>query len=378
MEPASSSAPLQGPEADVRYMRIALGLARRMLGATAPNPAVGAVIVDETTGEVVARGWTEAGGRPHAETQAIARAGDRARGKTMYVTLEPCSHHGKTPPCAEAVVKAGISRVVVAIDDPDVRVSGRGIALLHAAGIELSLSVCASEARWVAAGHITRVQARRPLVTLKLAVSADGRIAAGKGTPTWVTGEDARARAHLLRATADAILVGRQTVIDDDPRLDCRLPGLTARSPRRFVLDSKFRIPASARIFQNNASGPAIIFAAREAERPSHVAEEDVRRVGTTVDGKLNLRQVLRVLAEEGITRLLVEGGPVTARAFLDAGFVDEAVIFKGAKALGADGLLPLADRDLGEFDEPAHWRVTDRRSVGGDSVTTYRSRHHD
>ena len=154
--------PLQGPEADVRYMRIALALARRMLGATAPNPAVGAVIVDETTGEVIARGWTEAGGRPHAETQAIARAGARARGKTMYVTLEPCSHHGKTPPCAEAVVKAGLARVVVATDDPDSRVSGRGIALLVEAGIDVSLSVCAHEGRWVGLGHILRVTRRRP------------------------------------------------------------------------------------------------------------------------------------------------------------------------------------------------------------------------
>lgn len=370
--------PLQGPEADVRYMRIALGLARRMLGATAPNPAVGAVIVDEATGEVIARGWTEAGGRPHAETQALARAGERARGKTMYVTLEPCSHHGKTPPCAEALVKAGLARVVVATDDPDSRVSGRGIALLYGAGIELSLSVCASEARWVGAGHVSRVQARRPLVTLKLAVSADGRIAAGTGSPTWVTGEDARARAHLLRAHADAILVGRQTVVDDDPMLDCRLPGLAARSPRRFVLDSQFRSPASARIFKDNGSGPSIILAARDAIRPDHIAEEVVRRVGVTIDGKLNLRHALRLVAEDGITRLLVEGGPTTARAFLDAGFVDEVVIFRGTGHLGEGGLLPLVDRGLAEFDVPAHWRVTDHRRVGADSVVTYRSRRHD
>ena len=370
--------PLQGPEADVRYMRIALALARRMLGATAPNPAVGAVIVDEATGEVIARGWTEAGGRPHAETQAIARAGERARGKTMYVTLEPCSHHGKTPPCAEAIVKAGLARVVVATDDPDTRVSGRGIALLHAAGIDVSLSVCGSEARWVGLGHVTRVQARRPLVTLKLAVSADGRIAAGTGAPTWVTGEDARARAHLLRAHADAILVGRKTVEDDDPQLDCRLPGLAWRSPRRFVLDSHMRSPASARIFKDNGSGPTLVLAARDAALPEHMTEQHVRRVGVTLDGKLNLRHALRLIAEEGITRLLVEGGPMTARAFLDAGLVDEVVIFRGVGRLGEAGLLPLVDRGLAEFDVEAHWRVTDYRRAGTDTVTTYRSRRHD
>jgi diaminohydroxyphosphoribosylaminopyrimidine deaminase/5-amino-6-(5-phosphoribosylamino)uracil reductase len=370
--------PMQGPEADVRYMRIALGLARRMLGATAPNPAVGAVIVDEASGEVIARGWTEAGGRPHAETQALARAGGRARGKTMYVTLEPCSHHGKTPPCAEAIVKAGLARVVVATDDPDSRVSGRGLALLVEAGIDVSLSVCAEEGRWVGLGHIMRVQALRPLVTLKLAVSSDGRIAAGTGAPTWVTGEDARARAHLLRAHSDAILVGRKTIADDDPQLDCRLPGLSQRSPRRYVLDSQFRSPATARIFTPNASGPAIILAARDAARPPHVTEDQVRRVAVTPDGHLNLRHALRRIAEDGITRLLVEGGPTTARAFLDAGLVDDVVIFRGARALGDAGLLPLADRDLSELEDAARWRITDRRRVGVDSVTTYRSRRHD
>lgn len=369
---------LQGPEADVRYMRIALGLARRMLGATAPNPAVGAVIVDEATGEVIARGWTEAGGRPHAETQAIKRAGARARGKTMYVTLEPCSHHGKTPPCADAIVAAGLARVVCATDDPDMRVSGRGIALLHAAGIDMTLSVCASEGRWVGAGHITRVQARRPLVTLKLAVSADGRIARGNGSPTWVTGPDARAQAHLLRAHADAILVGRQTVIDDDPELTCRLPGLEARSPRRYVLDSQLSIPAERKILRDGPSGPATLFAARDAVLPAHLSEAQVRRVGRGPDGRLSLRQVLRAIAEEGMTRLLVEGGPATARAFLDAGFVDEVVLFRGREALGTGGMLPLGNRGLDELTDAGLWRQAEERSIGADTMTTYRARRHD
>jgi diaminohydroxyphosphoribosylaminopyrimidine deaminase/5-amino-6-(5-phosphoribosylamino)uracil reductase len=276
------------------------------------------------------------------------------------------------------VVAAGLTRVVCAIDDPDVRVSGRGIALLHAAGIDLTLSVCASEARWVGAGHITRVQAKRPLVTLKLAVSADERIARGTGAPTWVTGEDARARAHLLRAQSDAILVGRQTVIDDDPELTCRLPGLEARSPRRFVLDSSLSIPAGLKILHDGPTGPATLFAAREAELPAHLSETQVRRVGRGPDGRLSLRQILRAIADEGITRLLVEGGPATARAFLDAGFVDEVVLFKGARNVGAEGLLPLVDRGLSELSDAAHWRVNDARAIGADSVTTYRSRRHD
>ncbi len=378
LSPQSLAIPLQGPEADVRYMRIALSLARRMLGATAPNPAVGALIVDETTGEIIARGWTEVGGRPHAETQAIQRAGARARGKTMYVTLEPCSHHGKTPPCAEAIVAAGLGRVVCAIDDPDERVSGRGIALLHAAGIDMTLSVCASEGRWVAAGHITRVQAKRPLVTLKLAVSADERIARGTGKPTWVTGPDARARAHLLRAQSDAILVGRQTVVDDDPELNCRLPGLETRSPRRYVIDSKLALPPDCRVFREGPGGPATVLARRDAQLPPHLSEARVRRVGLTPDGRLNLRQVLRAVADDGITRLLIEGGPTTARAFLDAGFVDEVVVFKGTGVLGAEGMLPLETRGLAELSDAGLWRITDQRQVGTDSFTTYRSRRHD
>ena len=234
-------------DSDAQFMRIALRLAERMLGQTAPNPAVGAIIVDPATGEVLARGWTQPGGRPHAETHVIERAGKRAAGKTMYVTLEPCSHHGQTPPCARAILSAGLSRVVCAIEDPDLRVSGRGLAMLREAGVTVDVGCCAEEARWVTAGHILRMQKRRPLVTLKLAISADGRLARGTGAPTWVTSAQSRAFGHLLRARADAILVGAQTIADDNPDLTCRLPGLEARSPRRYVLDSGLRIAAGAK-----------------------------------------------------------------------------------------------------------------------------------
>src|SRR5262249_43597804 len=218
---------------DRRFMQLALRLARRMLGRTAPNPAVGAVIADETTGEVVTRGWTQQGGRPHAEGHALARAGTRARGKTMYVSLEPCSHHGRTPPCADAIVSAGMRRVVCAIEDPNPEIAGRGLAVLRQAGITVDLARLAEEARWMAAGHILRMTRDRPFVQLKIAVSGDGLIAPGDGAPRWVTGPEARQFAHVLRARADAIMVRRRSVADEHPERTCRLPREESRSQRR-------------------------------------------------------------------------------------------------------------------------------------------------
>src|SRR4030081_126800 len=229
---------ISAADRDRRFMGLALHVARRMLGRTAPNPAVGAIIADETTGEVITRGWTQPGGRPHAEGYGLALAGERARGKTMYVSLEPCSHHGRTPPCANAIVAAGMRRVVCAIEDPNPEIAGRGLAVLRDAGVVVDLGLCAQEARWMAAGHILRMTRDRPFVQLKIAVSGDGLIAPGDGAPRWVTGPEARRLAHILRARADAILVGRKTVADDDPELTCRLPGLDGRSPRRVVVDA--------------------------------------------------------------------------------------------------------------------------------------------
>ena len=254
-------------EDDRRYMAMALGLARRGLGTTSPNPSVGAVIVlgAGNGAELVGRGWTQPGGRPHAEVEALVRAGDKACGATAYVTLEPCSHHGQTPPCADALIDAGVARLVVAIGDPDRRVAGRGLARLRDAGVEVVEGVQADEARWVTAGHILREKVGRPFVQLKLAVSADGRIAVGTGKPgamdggrpVWVTGKMARRRGHLLRAEADAILVGRGTVQADNPDLTCRLPGLAARSPIRVVLDSTLQMDAGARLVTRHPDGAA-------------------------------------------------------------------------------------------------------------------------
>src|SRR5579864_840444 len=230
-------------EIDLHAMRAALALARRGLGTVWPNPAVGCVILKD--GRVVGRGWTQKGGRPHAETEALARASEAAKGATAYVSLEPCSHHGRTPPCAEALVAAGVARVVAAVEDPDPRVSGSGIARLKAAMIAVETGVCAADAEEVNAGFFCRVEHRRPLVTLKLATSLDGRIATASGESRWITGLAARERAHLLRATHDAVLVGTGTALADDPQLTCRLPGLENRSPVRIVIDRHLRLPVT-------------------------------------------------------------------------------------------------------------------------------------
>jgi len=363
-------------EQDRRFMQVALRLALRAQGRTAPNPAVGALIVDEETGEVIARGSTQPGGRPHAEAEVLAVAGSDARGKTMYVTLEPCSHHGRTPPCADAILRAGIARVVCGIEDPDPRVSGKGVALLREAGVTVDLGVCAADARWMAAGHILRMTQGRPFVQLKLAVSLDGLIARGKDGPRWVTGPQARAAGHLMRARADAILVGRGTVCDDDPDLTCRLPGLADASARRIVLDARFRTPPTAKLVRTARAVPVTIVgstAAAEPRYPSGVAVARAPLAGRD-PGQLDLRAVLGALSQDGITRLLVEGGPTVARSFLDAGLVDEIVIFRGTEPLGAAGLPPILGSSLKMFDDTRIWRLTEERSIGSDHRRHYRA----
>ena len=235
-------------------MGAALALASRGIGNVWPNPAVGCLIVRDDI--IVGRGWTRPGGRPHAETEALQQAGEAARGATAYVTLEPCAHHGKTPPCADALIAAGVARVVVALDDPDDRVNGRGLTRLSEAGIAVDVGVCADKARSLNAGFLTRVTLDRPFVAIKAATSLDGRIATGTGESQWITGEAARRRGHLLRATHDAIMIGRGTLERDDPALTCRLPGLEARSPVRVVLDSSGRYAAKSGMLADAGQAP--------------------------------------------------------------------------------------------------------------------------
>jgi diaminohydroxyphosphoribosylaminopyrimidine deaminase / 5-amino-6-(5-phosphoribosylamino)uracil reductase len=361
---------------DEHHMAQALQLARRGLGLTWPNPSVGAIVVSPD-GEILGRGWTAPGGRPHAEAVALECAGANARGATLYVTLEPCAHDGgRGPACAEAIAAAAPARVVIALADPDPRTAGRGLARLADAGIEVKDNVLAEEAREVALGHILRVTENRPAVTLKLAVGSDGLMPKGEGASVWITGPDARAHGHLLRARNDAILVGRGTILADNPSLTCRLPGMSCRSPVRIVLDRRLRTSPEARLF-NDLMVPVWLVCAADEEHPNTDALQDrgaeIVPVPVEEHGLLCLHGVLETLALRGLTRVLVEGGPQVARAFLDADLIDEAVIYQGPKPAGADGLTPFAGEGLDRLTASGHFTQIEARSFGPDRMTWWR-----
>jgi diaminohydroxyphosphoribosylaminopyrimidine deaminase / 5-amino-6-(5-phosphoribosylamino)uracil reductase len=361
-------------EIDRRFMQLALTLGRRGLGRTWPNPAVGAVVVKD--GVIVGRGWTQPGGRPHAEPEALKRAGEAARGATLYVTLEPCSHFGKSPPCADAVIAAGISRVVAAIEDPNPEVAGNGFAKLRAAGIAVDVGLFAAEAARDHAGHIRRIRDQRPHVILKLAVSSDDKIAARGGKPVAITGEAARTRVHLLRAESDAILVGIGTVLADDPVLTCRLPGMEARSPVRVVLDRALRIPGNSRLVHSARETPLWVITSELAEASAVMklggAGAQVIRVAPTAAAGLDPSAVLRALAERGITRLMVEGGSRVASSFVAAGLVDEIWLLRGPEAIGADGVAALDTLPLGAITQSPTFKVRASETLGKDMLTIY------
>lgn len=358
-------------------MAIALRMAKRGLGTTAPNPAVGAVIADPATGELIARGWTQPGGRPHAEVEALRRAGTRARAATMYVTLEPCAHHGQTPPCADAVIAAGVSRVVVGVEDPDPRTAGQGIGRLRASGIVVEVGVMAEEARRITLGHILRVTARRPFVQVKLAVGADGSVPRGKGgAPQWVTGKAARARGHLLRAEADAILIGAATLADDDPELTCRLPGLEDRTPVRIVLSTSLDVPLGARLWRSAAETPIWVFSTSAADpaRRDALAARGVEVISVPEGARgVSLPETMGVLAERGITRLLVEGGPAVWRGVAEAGLVDEAVLFcAGTPGATPDRAAHPAGEALSRFLPTPGMTLAATRRIGDDHMHVF------
>ncbi len=359
--------------ADIRFMQLALTLGRRGQGQTWPNPAVGAVIVKD--GVIVGRGWTQPGGRPHAEVEALRRAGEAARGATLYATLEPCSHFGKSPPCADAIIAAGVARGVSAIEDPNPEVAGQGHARLRAAGISIDVGLCALEATYDHAGHIRRIRDRRPHVILKLAVSSDDKIGGVGRKPVTISGEAAKARVHLLRAQCDAILVGIGTVLSDDPLLTCRLPGMTARSPVRVVLDRALRISGDSRLVHSARETPLWVMTSDISEASAAMklgaAGAQVMRVGTAMEGGLDLRAVLRALADKGITRLLVEGGSRVAASFV-AGLADEIWLLRGPDAIGADGIAALDGLPLGAITQSPDWHVRASESLGNDTLTIY------
>ncbi len=357
-------------------MRAALGLAARHLGQTWPNPSVGCVLAQD--GVVVGRGWTDIGGRPHAETEAIRRAGKAAAGATAYVTLEPCNHYGRTGPCSLALIEAGVARVVVAIEDPDPRVSGGGIARLRAAGIDVSVGLMAEEAAALTQGFLSRVTQSRPMVALKLATSLDGRIATASGASRWITGEEARAYAHLLRAQYDAILVGTGTAMADDPRLDCRLPGLAARSPVRIVLDRHLRLALDNNLARTAASHPSWVVTSKDADQTRRAAFQsqgfELIDIATDGDGLLDPAQMLREFGNRGITRLLVEGGGRLAASLVAADLVDLLYWFRAPSLIGGDGREAVAALGLLTPDEAPRFELTRTMRCGVDTLETYRA----
>lgn len=369
--PASGYSP-----ADYAHMAAALALAERGLGRVWPNPSVGCVIVKE--GRVVGRAVTAPGGRPHGETQALAQAGNAARGATAYVSLEPCNHHGKTPPCSEALIAAGIARVVVACEDPDPRVSGGGIRRLRAAGIQVDVGLMATEAAALNEGFFKRIREAAPLVTLKMATSLDGRIATRTGQSQWITGPQARAQGHLLRACHDAIMVGIGTALADDPELTCRLPGLEARSPVRIVMDSRLRLPLTAKLVRGAATVPTWIVTLRdgaEAARAQAFIDCGVQLISIDPDppGEIPVAQALAALAAHGVTRVLVEGGARLAASLLRADQVDRIEWFRAPMVIGGDGLAAAAAFGVGELTAAPHFRRIDTLRLGDDLLERFR-----
>ncbi len=343
---------------DKRYMRLALALGERNLGQTWPNPSVGCVIVDESGDApvIVAQGATQPGGRPHAERVALAAAGERARGATLYVSLEPCSHHGKTSPCADAVIDAGVARVVSALEDPDSRVAGLGHARLREAGIEVVAGCLGEAARRAHRGHIARVTQGRPAVAVKLARSTEGFAGARNGPRLILTGEIAQAKVHLMRAHADAIMVGAETVLADDPLLNVRLPGLESRSPVRVIVDSRLRTPLTSRVVTGAGSIPTWIVTTVEAPVEAEMALTaqgvEVLRVSVDRDGRVSLAEALQLLGARGVTRVFCEGGPQLADALAKEDLIDELVLITGCSARGLGDVPALGPSLQDRMDE--------------------------
>jgi diaminohydroxyphosphoribosylaminopyrimidine deaminase/5-amino-6-(5-phosphoribosylamino)uracil reductase len=361
--------------ADIRFMSAAIAYARRGLGLTAPNPAVGCMIVKH--GVIVGRGATQPGGRPHAETVAIADAGEAAQGATLYVTLEPCSHHGVTGPCAQAVITSGVTRVVSAIEDPDSRVAGRGHAMLREAGIPVRVGVGAEAAMRGNLGHILRVGQGRPMVTLKLAETADGYAAAGvHDARLMITGQAANNRVQIMRALHDAVMVGAGTALGDDPLLTVRLAGLEKRSPLRVILDTHLRLSLRSRLVATAAEHPVLVIAGEGASASARLALEakgvavDIAPLGT--NGHIDLPSALSLLAQRGITRVFSEGGPLVAAALIEANLVDDVFIFRGAKPFGRKGLPALDAMSRQRLADPKRFRAVDPVQLGQDQLVQY------
>ncbi|MEM9474631.1 MAG: bifunctional diaminohydroxyphosphoribosylaminopyrimidine deaminase/5-amino-6-(5-phosphoribosylamino)uracil reductase RibD [Pseudomonadota bacterium] len=358
-------------QSDARYMALALHLGARRLGQVWPNPAVGCVVVRD--GRIVGRGATAPGGRPHAEPRALAQAGDAARGATVYVSLEPCAHHGKTPPCCEALIAAGVARVVSAMEDPDPRTAGQGHAALRAAGIAVDSGVLVEDAARLHRGFVLRVTRGRPFVTLKLAGSFDGRIATATGESRWITGPDARRRVHAARACHDLVLVGGGTARADDPDLRVRDLGVT-RQPVRAVASRHLNLPVDGRLATSAAEGPVWVIhdpARMSKEDPTAAAlrAQGVELVTARSDpgGQLNAGSMLEALGARGITRVFCEGGGALAASLLQADLVDEVIGFTAGLMLGAEGRPALGALGVSALAEAPRFRLVRAERIGAD-----------
>ncbi|MGE0604519.1 MAG: bifunctional diaminohydroxyphosphoribosylaminopyrimidine deaminase/5-amino-6-(5-phosphoribosylamino)uracil reductase RibD [Xanthobacteraceae bacterium] len=372
-----SNRAVQAGTDDARFMDAALNFGRRNMGMAAPNPSVGAIVVRAGSAEpvIVSRGVTARGGRPHAETEALKAAGDAAKGATVYVTLEPCAHQSKTPPCANALVSAQVGRVVIAIEDPNPLVSGNGIRILRDAGIETIVGVGATQAKIDHAGHFRRVRDGRPHIILKIAASADGKSGLAGRKPARISGPVSMAEAHILRATSDAIMVGSGTVLADNPKLDCRLPGMEDRSPIRVVLDGALRIPLDCVLVQSAKARKLIVIAGETADAAKQKTLEqagaEVIRVQITKDKyrKPVIADAMRELGSRGITRLLVEGGPMLSASLLQQDLVDEAVVVEAPVLLGADAIDAIENMRLDALLASPKLKMIEERMLGPDRM---------
>jgi len=367
----------EGQDEDRRWMDAALNLGERSLGLAAPNPAVGAILIKD--GTVVGRGVTAPGGRPHAERIAIAEAGESARGATLYVTLEPCSHFGGTPPCADAIVEAGIARVVSPMDDPNPRVAGQGHARLKAAGIMVTVGPGSTQARRDHRGHIMRVTAGRPCVTLKLAETADGYASGGPHDPRLrITGQIANLRVQIMRATHEAVMIGIETALADDPALTVRLPGLD-RKPWRVVLDTRLRLPTGSRLARSARDLPTLAISGPDAPKDAATRLADcgvvVERVALCPEGHVDLTEALRALSARGMTRVFSEGGPRVAARLIELGLADDVVLITAEKPLGRPGLPSLSDEARAGLMDPERYRLVESAIYGADSMRYWESR---
>jgi diaminohydroxyphosphoribosylaminopyrimidine deaminase/5-amino-6-(5-phosphoribosylamino)uracil reductase len=370
----AAEAALPALDQDERFMAAALSYGRHNLGQTFPNPSVGALVVSAGTNpRIISRGVTARGGRPHAEAEALAKAGAAAKGATIYVTLEPCVPHGRGEPCTDIIKRSGISRAVIALQDPNPATSGRGIARLQEAGISVTVGPGASEAARAHAGHIRRMKDGRPHVILKIAVSADGKTGLKGRKPADISCDVSRAEAHMLRATSDAVMVASGTVLADDPMLTCRLPGMADHSPIRVVLDGKLRIPLDAKLVRTAREIPLWIItrpdASPEKQRELEEAGAEVMRVSTKGD-RIDLSEALFLLATRNITRLLVEGGPIISAELLQENLIDEAVVVQSPKELGADAIQALENMELSNLLDNPRFEIIERRMLGADRLT--------